>query len=75
MAYRKPPHAVNLTGDNVLLYPHSRTESPVSEPNAPSGSSRLRWGLVALIILAGIGLAIVFAPRSEPVVQLEGTTR
>jgi hypothetical protein len=30
---------------------------------------------VALIILAGIGLAIVFAPRSEPVVQLEGATR
>ena len=27
MAYRKPAHAVKLTGANVLLYPHSRSES------------------------------------------------
>lgn len=47
----------------------------MSEPNAPSGSTRLRWGLVALILLAGLGLALVLAPRSEPVVQLEGLTR
>jgi len=38
-------------------------------------SARLRWGLVALIILAGIGLALALAPRSEPVVQLEGATK
>ena len=75
MLYRKPAHAVKLTGANVLLYPHSRSESPVSEPNAPPGSSRLRWGLVALIILTGIGLALAFAPRSEPIVQVEGDTR
>ena len=43
MAYRKPAHAVKLTGANVLLYPHSRSESPVSEPNSSPGSSRLRW--------------------------------
>jgi len=30
---------------------------------------------VALIILAGIGLVLVLAPRSEPVVQVEGDTR
>jgi hypothetical protein len=47
----------------------------VAEPNPPSGSSRLRWGLVALIILAGIALALVLAPQSEPVVQLEEATR
>jgi hypothetical protein len=30
---------------------------------------------VALIILAGIGLAVALAPRSAAVVELEGTTR
>ncbi|HEX9895683.1 MAG TPA: hypothetical protein VGA78_17260 [Gemmatimonadales bacterium] len=49
--------------------------SLVSEPNAPSGSTWLRWGLVILLILAGIVLALVLGSETEPVVQPETVIR
>jgi len=45
----------------------------MSQPNSPSRSSWLRWGLVAVLILAGIGLAVALGPLTSPVV--EGTVR
>jgi len=33
-----------------------------------SGSELLRWVIVAIIVLAGIGLFFYFAPSSEPAV-------
>jgi hypothetical protein len=44
----------------------------VAESNAPSGSIWFRWGLILLVIVAGIVLALVLGPDTQPVVQPEG---
>lgn len=47
----------------------------MSASNTPSGSTWLRWGLVALLILVGLVLAFVLGPGAEPVVELESAIR
>lgn len=47
----------------------------MSASNTPSGSTWLRWGLVALMILAGLVLAFLLGRGSEPVVLIHGLGR
>jgi len=70
---RKPSHVVNLTDVAALWQIRIAPSHAMSQPNSPSRSSWLRWGLVAVLILAGIGLAVALGPLTSPVV--EGTVR
>jgi hypothetical protein len=49
--------------------------SPVPEANVPAGFPWLRWGLVVLLILVGVGLVLVLGPDSQPVVQPDVSVR
>lgn len=44
----------------------------MAESNPPSGSLWFRWGLILLVILAGIVLALILGPDIQPVVQPVG---
>jgi hypothetical protein len=39
-----------------------------------SGSELVRWMIVALVVLAGVGLFFYFAPSSKPAVPVQETT-
>ncbi len=47
----------------------------MSETNAPSVISWLRWGLLAAVVIAGLVLLLILGAASSPVVRLDGTLR
>lgn len=40
----------------------------------PSRAPSLQWTLLAVLILAGLGLALALGPETTPIVTLEGGT-
>jgi len=66
---RKPSHVVNLTDVAALWQIRMTPSQAMSQPNSPSRSSWLRWSFIAVLILAGIGLAVALGPGTSPVVE------
>lgn len=78
--YRKPAHAVKLTGVRTLwqtcerVVIHSATQRghmPASQES--NRMSWVRWGVLGALLLAGLALYFALQSQSAPLVPLEGT--